>query len=343
MIDTLKKLCELSGISGREDAVREYIKSEASPYASEIKEDIMGNLYVFKKGKKTRKEPLMVAAHMDEVGLMVTDITDDGYLKFDFAGGVDKRVVIGKRVFVGEKKISGIIGLRAIHLTTKEERKKTPKLKELCIDIGCEKKSAAEKLVSLGDYVVFDSPLRSLGANKIKAKALDDRFGCAVMLSLIKEEVEYDTWYAFTVQEEVGCRGAECAAYSLKPGTALVLESTTAADIPSADGSNRVCTLGNGPVIGYMDRGTIYNKELFALLRDIAIDNGIPWQIKSRVAGGTDASKINVSGKGVRTTSLSLATRYIHSPSCVGDKRDMESILKLARLFVNCEEERINA
>lgn len=343
MIKLLEKLCVLDGVSGREEKVREYIREYASAYSDDIKEDTIGNLIIFKKGKKRRKHKLMVCAHMDEVGMIIKEITADGYLKFDFAGGVDRRVAIGKRVLVGEKAIPGIIGLKAVHLTTKEERKKTPKLSELCIDIGCEKKSAAERLVRPGDYAVFDSDIKLIGEHRVKARAIDDRFGCAVMMTLLSEKLIYDTYFVFTVQEEVGCRGAITASYSVEPDFTLVIEGTTASDIPSSEGASRVCELGGGAVIGYMDGGAIYDKKLFELLRRVAEENGIAWQMKSRVAGGTDAKSIHVSREGVRTTSLSLPTRYIHSPSCVADMRDMDGVLELARLFVNCEEEKLNA
>lgn len=343
MIETLKKLCTIPGASGDEEKVREFVRECVAECADEIREDSIGNLFVLKKGQKRREKPFMVCAHMDEVGIIIKEITSDGYLKFDFVGGVDRRVVIGKRVFVGEKGIPGVIGMRAVHLTTREERKKAPKLSELCIDIGCEKKAKAERIVRPGDYGVFDSDVKMLGEHKIKARALDDRFGCAAMIQLIKEELLYDTWFVFTVQEEVGCRGATVAAYSLSPAFALVLEGTTAADIPSSEGAMRVCAPGEGAVIGCMDGGTIYDKKMFSLLRGIAEEKGIKWQMKSRVAGGTDASRIHVSRGGVRTTSLSLATRYIHSPSSVADVRDMEAVLKLSRELINCEEEMLNA
>ncbi len=342
MIELLKTLCELNGPTSNEGRVREYIKKYVKPYADEIREDVMGNLIVFKKGKLRREKKLMVCAHMDEVGLIITDITDDGYLKFDFVGGVDTRVVIGKRVLVGKKEVAGIIGFKAVHLTTPEERKKAPKISELCIDIGCDKKSAAEKLVSRGDTAIFASPFMQLSENRFKAKAVDDRFGCAIMLRLIEEELLYDTYFAFTVQEEAGCRGAYTVAYSVEPDIALVLDATTASDIPSCEGSAKVCTLCGGAVIGYMDRGTIYDKKLFAHLRDIAEKKGLLWQIKTRIAGGTDAGVIHKSKKGVRTTGVSLPTRYIHSPSSVFDIRDVETALSLTREFVNSGEENFN-
>lgn len=342
MLNLLEQLCSIPGVSGREEQVRAFIRKAAEKYADSITEDTLGNLIVFIKGKKRRKKRVMLSAHMDEVGMYIRDISEDGSLGFAFAGGVDRRVAIGKRVLVGDRAIPGIIGLKAVHLTTKEERKKTPKLTELCIDIGCESRAAAKKLVSLGEYAAFDSAPIRLGKTRFKARAIDDRFGCAVLLTLLSEPLLYDTWFAFTVQEEVGCRGAKAASFSISPDIALVIESTTAADIPSSSGANRVCSLGNGAVIGCMDKSTIYDKKLFFLLRDIAEREKISWQIKSRVAGGTDAGSIHTSRAGVRTASLSLPTRYIHSPSCVADTRDMDCVLRLAREFISCEEASFN-
>lgn len=343
MIDLLEKLCGMDAPSGNENVVRKFIRSYAKLYADEMREDSIGNLFVFKKGRDRRNKPLMLCAHMDEVGIIIKEITADGYLKFDFVGGVDRRVAIGKRVLIGDKRIHGVIGLKAVHLTTKEERKKAPRISELCIDIGCEKKTVAEKLVSPGDFGVFDSEFKRFGENRIKARAIDDRAGCMVMLKLIEEELLYDTWFVFTVQEEVGCRGAVSAAFTVNPSYALVLEATTAADIPSSEDAAKVCELGKGAVIGCMDGGAIYDKRFFTLLREIAERKGIAWQMKSRVAGGTDAKSIHVSREGVRTTSLSVPTRYIHSPSCVADVRDIDGVLRLAREFINFGEEILDA
>ena len=343
MTELIKTLCLLPGATGDEEKVREFIRARAEKYADEISEDSIGNLYVFKKGKNRRTRPLMVCAHMDEVGIIIREVCDDGCLKFDFVGGVDARVIVGQRVLIGTGGIPGIIGMKAVHLTTKEERATAPKVSSLFIDIGCEKKAKAEKLVSPGDFAVFDSPFVKLSETRIKARALDDRFGCAIMLKLLSEELAYDTHFVFTVQEEAGCRGAYAASFKVNPAFALVLESTTAGDIPTAEGAMKVCSPGKGAVIGYMDGGTIYDKRLFALLRSVAEDKKIPWQMKSRVAGGTDASVIHPSRDGVRVTSLSFATRYIHTPSGVADLRDIDAILSLSREFVNCEEEKLNA
>lgn len=339
MLKYLKELCELSGISGREDNVREYLQKKAQPHADEIYQDNLGNLFVFKKGKAQRSKKLMVCAHMDEVGIIIKDIDDKGYLKFDFTGGVDRRVVIGKRVLVGDGKIPGIIGVKAVHLSTKEERKNVPKLDEMFIDIGAADKEDAMSVVELGEYAVFDSAYMQLQGGQVKAKAIDDRLGCAIILELIESKPEYDTWFVFTVQEEVGLRGASCAAFSLEPDMALVIESTTAADLPDAEGTKTVCKLKGGAVIGMVDRATIYDRGLFENMKALAKENSIPWQVKTMIAGGTDAGAIHKSRGGVRVTSVSAPVRYIHSPSCVASLEDINAVYELAKAFVNSDTE----
>jgi len=334
MLDTMETLCCLDGVSGREDEVREYILERVMPFADEIRTDAMGNLMVFKKGAAKPKQRVMLAAHMDEVGLIITEITEDGYLRFDAVGGIDRRVLIGKRVFVGSVRTLGVIGSKAIHLTTAEQRKTLPKLSDMYIDIGAKNKAEAEALVQLGDTAAFDDSVIRFGDGFIKAKAIDDRAGCASMLELIESQLPCDCWFAFTVQEEVGCRGAAVAARSIQPDVALILEGTTAADIPGVSGADRVCHLGKGVVIPYMDKGTIYDRELYGMLSRLAEENGLPWQTKSRVAGGTDASAIQRSGAGVRVAAVSVAVRNIHSPASVVKAEECEAQLKLARLFL---------
>jgi endoglucanase len=332
MLETLRKLCTLPGPSGSEDAVREYILSEVKPYADEIVEDPMGNLLVTKKGARSPSKKLMFAAHMDEVGVIVTGITDDGYLKFDFVGGVDRRVTIGKKVYINNH--PGVIGMKAIHLMEDSERSQIPKLSAMYIDIGASGREEAEKLVSPGDTGVFDPGFVEFGSGMIKARAIDDRVGCAVMLKLIKEPLPVDATFAFTVQEEVGCRGANTAAFSVRPEIAIILEGTTAADMPSQKGTDKVCAPGKGPVIPFMDGGTVYNRALFDKLRSLAEANGIPWQTKTLISGGTDAQAIQRVAGGARVAAISAAVRYIHSPACVACLEDTENILRLARLFM---------
>lgn len=334
MIELLKELCRLNGVSGAEDQVRDFIRAQAGPYADSIRTDALGNLIVFKRGKKAAGNKLLLAAHMDEVGMIVTRITDEGFLKFDFVGGVDRRVAIGKPVVIGEKQVPGIIGLKAIHLVSREEEKKAPKTDALYIDIGAGDKESAQALVSLGDYGSFVGEPEELGQGLLKAKAIDDRIGCAIMLELLREDLPLDVTFAFTAQEEVGNRGAFGAAFSVTPEVALVLETTTAADLPMVEEHRRVCAPGKGPVISYMDGGTIYDRALFETLRRLAEENGIPWQTKEYIAGGNDARTIQRTKSGVRVAAMSAAVRYLHAPASVGSMADFENMLKLTRLFL---------
>jgi endoglucanase len=340
MVNTLKTLCALSGVSSFEDEVRNYIKERVAPFATEMRVDAMGNLIVFKKGAKATGSKLMLCAHMDEVGLIVKSITEDGYLKFGCVGGIDRRVLLGKRVALGDQKVTGIIGLKAIHLTTAEERKKVPKLEDYYIDIGVKDKESALKLVNVGDCGVFVSDVVEFGDRMLKAKAIDDRVGCAILVKLLEEDLPMDCTFVFTVQEEVGTRGAFGAAFSVTPEIAMVLEGTTAADNPALDEHCQVCWPGKGPVISWMDGGTIYDRELFELLRDLADQNNVPWQMKHYLAGGTDASAIQRTKAGVRVTGISAAVRYLHAPSSVASISDMEHMLTLARLLIQAVAER---
>ena len=359
MLRTLKTLCLLNGISGNEDEVREYIKARALKYTDDVRTDRMGNLIVVKHaagnccapagqnrcaapGKNSgqcgvKLPKLMIAAHMDEVGFMVTRITEKGYLGFAPVGGIDPRVVFNRRVFVGEKKLNGVTGLKAVHQTPAELRTEIPKWPSMYIDIGAKDRAEAEALVSIGDSVAFHSDFVRFGKSDgfVKAKAIDDRYGCAVMLKLIEKDLPMDVTFVFTVQEEVGTRGATAAAYSVAPDIALILEGTTSADLAGVDGHKKVTRLGDGPVLGFMDAGSIYDRKLFEALRDLATENKLPWQIKGRIAGGTDAAAVQRSRTGVRVASISAPVRSIHCPNSVAKISDLKQGLKLAELFID--------
>ena len=334
MLELLKQLCLLNGVSGDEGEVRAFLRAQAEPYADSIRTDALGNLIVFKRGAKATGNRLLLAAHMDEVGLIITHVTDEGFLKFGFVGGVDRRIAIGKPVVLGPDRVPGIISLKAIHLTDKAELKKVPKTDSLYIDIGAGSREEALKKVPLGTYGSFVSQPEEFGDGFFKARAIDDRIGCAIMLELLKEELPLDVTFAFTAQEEVGTRGAFGAAFSVTPQVALVLETTTAADLPGVDSHRRVCAPGKGPVISYMDGSTIYDRGLFEDLRRLAEDNGIPWQTKEYIAGGNDARTIQRTKQGVRVAAMSAATRYLHAPSSVASVADFKNMLELTRLFL---------
>ena len=302
MIELMKQLCALPGPSGCEDAVREFVLEKVKPFADEMKTDAIGNIMVFRKGKKALERPVVLCAH------------------------------IGRPVRFGN--VQGVIGIKAVHLTTAAERRTMPKTKDLYIDIGAASKAAAEDKVSLGDYGVFDSAVVEFGDGLIKAKAIDDRVGCATLLELIEDESPIDTWFCFTVQEEVGLRGAASMAYALDPGFAMVLEGTTAADLAEVEGGKAVCRVRGGVVLPFMDGATIYDAELFELLRNACDKRGIRWQTKTRVAGGTDAGRIHKSRAGVRVCAAAAPVRYIHSPSSVAAVADCEAVLSAARAFL---------
>ena len=333
MKELLKELCLINGISGDENLVREYIIEKVKDFC-EYRVDNLGNLICFKKGKKVPEKRLMIAAHMDEVGFIVTSIKSDGTLKFGAVGGIDTGVMIGRQVKVGKNLISGVIGSAAVHNLTKEQREKSPKTDDLYIDIGASDKEDAEKYVRLGDCVYFDSEFIEFGQNRLKSKAIDGRIGCAVMIELMRHELEYDTWFVFNVQEEIGLRGSGASAYAVSPDIAVVLEATTASDIDGVSGANRVCALGKGPVVSFMDRSTMYDKELYRIAFETSAEEKIPCQTKSMIAGGNDSGAIHISGKGVRTLAVSVPCRYLHSPSCVIDYSDFENTYKLVNALI---------
>ena len=334
MLNLVKELCAIDGVSSFEDRVRDYLREKAAPNADSVRTDALGNLIVFKKGAKATGNKLMLSAHMDEVGFIVKSVTDEGYLKFDSVGGIDRRVVIGKPVTVGWKGLPGVIGLKAYHLVSREEEKTVPKLEDLYIDIGARDKAEAEALAGPGDYVAFAGDVLEFGDGMLKAKAIDDRAGCAVLLRLLEEDLPMDCTFVFSAQEEVGTRGAFSATFSVTPEISLVLEGTTAADLPGVADRKKVTYPGKGPVIALMDGATIYDRDLFELLRDLADSHGIPWQLKNYISGGNDSAAIQRTKAGVRVAAISAAVRYLHAPSSVASIRDLEQMYALAKLFI---------
>ena len=332
MKELLKELCLTDGVSGDESAVRELIISKIKDVC-EYSVDNLGSVICFKKGKKTPAKKLMVCAHMDEVGFIITYISPDGTLSFGCVGGIDPSVIIGRQVRIGRSRISGVVGSTAVHNLSREQREKAPRTEDLYIDIGAADRAEAEKYVSPGDCAYYDSEFTDMGSC-IKSKALDDRAGCAMMIELLHEELEYDTYFVFNVQEEIGLRGSAASAFAVAPDHAVVLEATTAADIDGASGEKRVCILGKGPVISFMDRRTMYDKELYRLAFHTAGEMGIPCQTKTMIAGGNDAGSVHISGKGVRTIAVSLPCRYLHSPSSVIEAADLDNSYKLVKTLI---------
>ncbi len=330
----LKDLCLLNSISGDESDVRDFIISKIQDKC-EYTVDNLGNIIALRKGKKVPDKKLMICAHMDEVGFIVTSVGENGDIFFDTVGGIDTSVISGKRVLIGKNKIQGVIGNVPVHRLSKEQRKKFPQISSMSIDIGASDKNEALKYVKQGDCVYFDSDYIEFGCNMIKSKAIDDRAGCSIMLELIENEHEFDTYYVFNTQEEIGLRGSRVSAYRVNPDIAIVLESTTASDIDGVSGAKRVCEVGKGAVVSYMDRSTMYNRDLYNLAFDIAEENNIKIQTKSVIAGGNDSGAIHITGNGVKTVAVSLPCRYLHSPSCVIKSDDYFESLKLVDILRN--------
>ena len=328
MLELLKKLCMANGVSGNEGEVAKIILDELKEFSPEC--DNMGNIVVRIKNEGAKK--LMLSAHMDEVGFMVTDIQEGGEISFGTVGGIDPLVLLSKKV-ISENGIKGAILSKPVHLLSAEEAKHRTEIKDMYIDIGTSSKEESEKLVTIGDYFAFLGDFVEFGENKIKAKALDDRLGCAIMIKAIKKlanenkKSEYDLYFCFTTREEVSYSGALITAEKIKPDYALVIESTAVADIAGVAKNKRVAIQGNGGAISFADRGTIYDKEFTDTLISVCKKNNIKYQIKQYVSGGNDASHIQKSGFGVKVASLSAPSRYIHSQADVCDIRDINSMM----------------
>ncbi len=328
-LENLKKLTSLDGVSGDEEAVREFIADKIRDYVDSLEVDACGNLIAFKKG--TGEGPrVMLAAHMDEVGMMVTAVNSDGLIKFANVGGIEARVLAGKRVRIGKNKIPGVIGLKPIHAQSAAERKGTVSKKGLTIDIGAKDREQAEAVVEIGDTVAFDYEPVEFGENKLMAKALDDRCGCAVLIELLKNRYEMDVYGCFTVQEEIGLRGAKTAAFRVMPKFALILEGTTCYDVDGTKEYNMSTWLGKGPALTIMDRSVINDRDLLHYVMAIAEKEGIPYQFKKTISGGTDAGRIQANAEGVLVSTMAVPCRYIHTPVSIMEKSDFEGMLKLA-------------
>lgn len=333
LIEDIKMLTDLSGVSGNEEKVSDYIYNRIKDKCDNIKKDNLGDIIAFKKGKNRPKAKVLFSAHMDEVGFIITGIDADGMLCFSCVGGIQSGVIAGRSVSVGENAIPGIIGAKPVHMLEDDERSKPCKKDNMRIDIGAKSKEEAAKLVSPGDTAVFDSPFERLGKNKILAKAIDDRAGCALLISMTEEDLEYDCTFSFTVQEETGCAGAKAVAYTVQPDIALAVESTTAADLPDTPEEKKVCTQNEGTVISFMDKGTIYTADLYRKAIEWAKENDIKCQSKLGVYGGNESRNLQTAGGGAKTMAVSLPVRYIHSGASVCDLRDIEETRKMLLLL----------
>jgi len=330
----LKTLANAFGPSGYENPVRALIRREAEKRCDDVSVDRMGNLICRKPGRDRAKPAVAVAAHMDEIGFIITGYTEDGLLRFRPIGGIDPRVAVSKWVAIGEDALPGVIGAPPIHLQKAEERGQVMKFTKLFIDIGAKDQKEAEKLVPLGTYAVFDTPYMEFSEGYVAAKALDDRIGCFNLLKLLEDEYEGDLICAFVTQEEVGLRGSQTAAFALEAEIAVVLEATAANDLGDVEERFRVCTPGEGVCVSFMDRASIADKALFSAMLKLAGEQGIPAQVKRGVTGGNDAASFQRTGRGMRTVVLSVPCRYIHSANNVAKWTDIRAQADLARAFL---------
>lgn len=319
-MELLKRLTQCNSVSGNENEIRELIKNEAKPYADTIFEDALGNLIVRKKGVGKK---IMLASHMDEIGVIITFIEENGFLRFAPVGGLYTKDLLGRRVEFSDKTV-GIIGL--------EEKATERTIQNMFIDIGAKDRKEAQKLVKIGDTACFSGEFK-MQNNKVIAKALDNRVGCFVLLEALKslEKTNNDLYFVFTVQEEVGLRGAKTSAFSIMPDLALAIDVTDTGDTPKSEVME--VKLGGGAAIKVMDSSCMCSPEVRSTLIHLAKKNSIPYQMEVLTAGGTDAGAIHLTGSGVKTGAISIPTRFIHSPSEMADVDDILSAVKLTSKF----------
>ncbi len=319
----LKELCELVGVSGDEEHVREFIKNSINNEVDEIIEDAYGNL-IARKGKGRLK--IMLSAHMDEVGFMVTGIEKNGLVRFKTIG-VLPQAMVAKRVIIGKNRIPGVVGHKPVHLVEEDELKKSPEGKGLFIDIGASSKEEVSKLIEIGDTGTFDTSFFE-EHNLITGRALDNRIGCFVLIQLIKK-TDFPCYCAFTVQEEVGLRGARIAAYRTTPDVAIAVDTTGTDEFLSDKDLPRYPVLGKGPVITKYDFSMVCSEKLVSIIVKTAEENGIPYQHKQPMVGGTDAGAISLIKEGIPAAVISTPARYIHSPLSFALKSDINLTVEL--------------
>jgi len=333
LAETLEKLSNACGVAGREEEVRSLMKRFLKPCMNEVKEDRLGNVIGIKEGKKNAPK-VMLAAHLDEIGLMVKTISKEGFLQFTKIGGIDDRILAAQKVIVYTEKgpLHGIIGSKPPHIQKEEERKKVTSFDELFIDIGAENQEQAKKMgVRIGAPVGFDIKFAKVGKDNVIGKAFDDRVGCVVMVEAMNRMKKTDcTIYAVgTVQEEVGLRGATTAAFGIYPDVGIALDVTVAGDVPGVKEVEAPIKLKKGPSITVADYGLITHPKVLRLLVDVAEENKIPYQLETGLPGSTDAARISLTREGVPCGVISVPTRYIHNPTSLLNLEDVEDSVKL--------------
>lgn len=334
----LKHLSELNGVSGNEKEVRDYIIEYIKDKVDSYKVDKIGNLLALKKSSSPSAPRVAISAHMDEVGLFITEVTPEGYLKFQNIGYIDPMILVSKPVIINNK-ILGVIGSKAIHLQKPEERKQSVQMEQLYIDIGAAGKEEVEEQVRPGSYAAFVTEFSDFGSGFYKGKALDDRAGCTIIMELLNKEYDCNLTAVFTVQEELGLRGSKVVSNNLEADLAIVVEATSALDIHEHEQERRIVELGKGPACSLMDAGTIYNPKLIRKTMEIAEENSIPIQYREGTQAANDAGSIHLSREGIPTITISIPCRYIHSMSSLISKDDYDNCIKLLGCILDRSKE----
>ena len=333
----LERLSEALGVSGAEGEVRDILMEAVRPHVDELRVDNLGNLIAFKRARGAAGRPtrVMLAAHMDEIGFMITQIEKGGLLRFRLVGGIDPRLLPAKRVVIGPQRVAGVIGFKPTHLVSPEEEQRVLDADQLTIDIGATSKDAAAGQVQVGMTGTFATRFAALGpaagGRLVKGKAFDDRAGCAALAAILEGDYPLEVVGVFTVQEEVGLRGARVAAYAVQPDVAFAFEGTICDDLPKEKDVSPVTRIGGGPAITIADRSFIAHRGLLRLLVDTAQRQGLPYQFKEPALGGTDAGAIHLSRAGVPAAVVAVPSRYIHGPVSVLSLDDLEHTVALAR------------
>ena len=338
LAQNLEKLSNAQGVAGREDEARDLMVKLLKPYADEVTVDRMENVVAVKKGKKNGLK-VMLAAHMDEVGLMVKNVTKEGFVQFTKMGGIDDRILLAQKVNVltGKASLPGIIGAKPPHIQKEEERKKIVAYDEMFIDVGAENREDTKRMgVKVGDPIAFDPYYAKVGKDAVMGKAFDDRSGCAVMIETLKQlgETDCSVYAVGTVQEEVGLRGAVTAAFGVDPDVGIALDVTIAGDVPGVREFDTTVKMGKGPALSVSDSGLITHPKVLRWLIETATENKIEYQMETGLMGTTDAARMALTRGGVPSGTISIPARYIHSPIGMVSLKDLEECAKLATLVV---------
>jgi putative aminopeptidase FrvX len=333
LLGVSEALSNACGVTGREEEIAGLMKKFFKPCVDEVKEDKLGNIIGIREGKKNAPK-VMLAAHMDEIGLLVKTITKEGFLYFGKLGGIDDRILLAQKVIVHTEKgpLHGIIGSKPPHIQKLEERQKVISYDELFIDVGAKSREDAQKMgVKIGDTVSFDIRFARIGKSVVIGKALDDRIGCAVMIETLKrlKNTECSVYAVGTVQEEVGSRGAATSAFGICPDIGIALDVTVAGDTPGVKEVETAIKMRGGPALTVADGGMIVPPKILRLLVDAAEQNKIPYQLEMFMGGSTDAARILLAREGVPSGVIAVPTRYIHSPTSMLDLEDVENTVKL--------------